>query len=127
MIADYLLDLYNIEFKKRVKGFTRDAKNKLKAHTWPGNVRELSNCLERTMIFIQKDRIDASEIKIFGLEPAQPEQRWVVPATGIMLEEVEYQLIQSAVKQADGNKSKAARLLGISLDTLRYRLKKYER
>jgi len=124
LIANHLLDLYNVEFKKRVEGFTRDAVRKLKAHEWPGNVRELSNCLERTMIFIQKGRIDASDIDIFGRVSEQSEQRWAVPADGIVLEEVEYRLIRSAVERADGNKSKAARLLGISLDTLRYRLKK---
>ena len=124
-IADHLLDAYNIEFKKRVEGFTQDAEKKLSRHTWPGNVRELRNCLERTMIFIQKSRIEASDLEIFGLQPSQPEQPWVVPTTGIKLEDVEYQLIHSAVDQADGNKSKAARLLGISIDTLRYRLKKY--
>ncbi|MGD8960928.1 MAG: sigma-54 dependent transcriptional regulator [Desulfobacterales bacterium] len=129
IISEYLLKLFNVEFKKDVKGFTEDARQLILNYSWPGNVRELSNCLERAMIFADHETLDASELVIFGPQAQQgkhPSQQWVVPPGGIVLEEVERQLIQSALEQSGNNKSKAARLLGLTRDTLRYRLDKYQ-
>ena len=64
IIADHFLKVFNVEFKKKVKGFTRLARHVLIGHSWPGNVRELSNCLERAMIFIKKDQIDDDDLII---------------------------------------------------------------
>jgi transcriptional regulator with PAS, ATPase and Fis domain len=129
IISEYLLNLFNIEFKKDVKGFTEDARQLLLSYSWPGNVRELSNCLERAMIFADHETLDATDLVIFGAQAQRgkhPLQQWVVPPGGIILEEVERQLILSALEQSDHNKSKAARLLGLTRDTLRYRLDKYQ-
>jgi transcriptional regulator with PAS, ATPase and Fis domain len=57
-IAEHLLKRYNLEFKKRVKGFSTEARRGLLGHRWPGNVRELGNCIERAMIFAEKDQIE---------------------------------------------------------------------
>ena len=62
MIAEHFLNVYNVEFKKRVKGFSADARRGLLGHPWPGNVRELANCIERAMIFAEKDHIDAYDL-----------------------------------------------------------------
>ncbi len=78
------------------------------------------------MIFIEKDWIDEPDLVIGNPKQILASQEWTIPATGIVLEEVERQLIMSALRRADGNKSKAARLLGLTRDTLRYRLDKYE-
>ncbi len=129
IISEYLLKLFNVEFKKDVKGFSEDARQLLLSYSWPGNVRELSNCLERAMIFADKDTLDASELVISGNRTRQGQQQvhqWTVPPGGIVLEDVERQLILSALEQSAHNKSKAARLLGLSRDTLRYRLDKYQ-
>ncbi|OEU61977.1 MAG: hypothetical protein BBJ57_09210 [Desulfobacterales bacterium PC51MH44] len=125
IITDHLLTVFNMEFKKKVKGFTEAARQALLNHTWPGNVRELSNCLERAMIFNENEWIDETDL-IFG-HPVQTQdmREWSVPPTGIILEDVERRLIISAMQQAKDNKSKAARLLGLTRDTLRYRLEKY--
>lgn len=126
-IAHHLLSVFNLEFKKRVKGFTAAATDKLRQHHWPGNVRELSNCIERAMIFAQGEVIDAPELILSGVpQAASTEDGWQVPPEGIELETVERQLILSALERAGRNKSKAARLLGLSRDTLRYRLEKYK-
>jgi transcriptional regulator with PAS, ATPase and Fis domain len=125
IIADAIINHYNREFKKNVAGLTTPAKKKLLEYTWPGNVRELKNCLERAMIFIDDVWIDHADLFI-GPDRQQPQDReWTVPPTGIMLEDVERQLIVSALDQTNGNKAKAARLLGLTRDTLRYRLEKY--
>jgi transcriptional regulator with PAS, ATPase and Fis domain len=129
LISEYLLKLFNVEFKKDVKGFTEDARQLLLNYSWPGNVRELSNCLERAMIFTEHESLDATDLVIFSPQAQRgkhPLQQWVVPPGGIILEEVERQLILSALQQSDHNKSKAARLLGLTRDTLRYRLDKYQ-
>lgn len=81
------------------------------------------------MIFIEKDILDAPDLVVFGPQSHQAEQKahqWTIPPGGIILEDVERQLILSALKQAGYNKSKAARLLGLTRDTLRYRLEKYQ-
>jgi len=109
-----------------VKGFTSTAQKALLGYPWPGNVRELSNCLERAMIFVEKEWIDESDLVISKLEHSQYAKQWNVPSDGISLHEVERQLIVSALKQANGNKSEAARLLGLTRDTLRYRLEKHQ-
>jgi DNA-binding NtrC family response regulator len=129
IIATHLLKIFNIEFKKTVNGFSDNAKQAMLNYSWPGNVRELSNCLERAMIFIEKDRIDARDLTFFQApapQTAPAYQDWTVPSNGIVLEEVERQLIISALELARNNKSKAARLLGLTRDTLRYRLEKHQ-
>ena len=126
IMADHFLKIYNLEFKKRSKGFTEPAKKKLLEYSWPGNVRELSNCLERAMIFLENESVDDTDLIISHLGQSQHTSEWSVPAAGISLEEVERQLIVSALEQAAGNKSEAARLLGLTRDTLRYRLEKHQ-
>ena len=123
------IENFNIEFKKQVKGFSKNAGQALVNYPWPGNVRELSNCLERAMIFIEKDWIEASDLVIFdplSSRSQQAVQQWTLPNEGIVLEDLERHLIVSALQQADNNKSKAARLLGLTRDTLRYRLEKFK-
>ena len=129
IISEFLLKLFNIEFKKAVKGFTERARQILLSYPWPGNVRELSNCLERAMIFANEDTLDASDLVVFKSQTNHTRQnagQWAIPPDGIVLEEVERQLILSALEQSGNNKSKAARLLGLTRDTLRYRLEKYQ-
>ena len=123
-IADHLLNLFNIELKRRVKGFTPAARKKLLGYHWPGNVRELSNCIERAMIFLDRPQVDAEDLTLHEAVQAAGEEAWTVPPGGINLEDVERRLILSALETAGNNKTRAARLLGISRDTLRYRLEK---
>lgn len=128
LIAEHFIKLLNPEFNKKVKGVSTDARKALMAHHWPGNVRELSNCIERAMIFIDRDWITASDLVLISpatLIDAGDSTCWTVPASGIDLEDVERRLIVSALDQAENNKSKAARLLGLTRHTLRYRMDKH--
>jgi transcriptional regulator with PAS, ATPase and Fis domain len=80
------------------------------------------------MIFAEHGTLDAHELVISGVQGSAgkpPAGQWRIPPGGIVLEDVERQLIQSALEQSGHNKSKAARLLGLTRDTLRYRLEKY--
>lgn len=128
LIADHFVRLLNVDFKKRINGFSPDARKALLAHSWPGNVRELNNCIERAMIFIDSDIIDLSDLVLTtpsSGNDAVDDSCWTVPAAGIDLEDVERRLILSALDQAENNKSKAARLLGLTRHTLRYRMEKH--
>lgn len=128
LIAEHFIHLLNMEFNKKVKGLSADAHKALLEHHWPGNVRELSNCIERAMIFIDRNRINASDLVLISpAEKADADDStcWTVPAAGIDLEDVERRLIVSALDQAKNNKSKAARLLGLTRHTLRYRMEKH--
>jgi DNA-binding NtrC family response regulator len=98
----------------------------LEAYTWPGNARELRNVLERLLLLHDDATIRVAhlprEIRHAG---EGTERGFVLPAEGVELGELERQLIVQALERARGNKSMAARLLGISRDTLRYRLEKH--
>jgi transcriptional regulator with PAS, ATPase and Fis domain len=113
-----------------VRGISSGALDILNAYHWPGNVRELRNVVERAFILhasadeLRPEHL-APELRN-GAPPRRPEKLVpAVPDQGIVLEDVERKLIAEAMERATGNQSKAARLLGISRDTLRYRLKKH--
>jgi two-component system NtrC family response regulator len=108
---------------------TLAAMAKLKKHDWPGNVRELENTVERALILRRKGgELDVGDIT-FGKtskEAAGPAAKVLeIPHGGIVLNELEKNLIVEALKKTGGNQSAAARLLGISRQTLIYRSQKY--
>jgi two-component system, NtrC family, response regulator AtoC len=129
-LAAHFIARFNQEMKRQVKGISPGAVEMLKAYHWPGNVRELRNVMERAFIL----HAGTDEIRPEHLTPelrrtAPPKrQDKIVPQIteqGLVLDDVERKLIAEAMERASGNQSKAARLLGVSRDTLRYRLKKH--
>ena len=126
IIADHFIRIFAYDFKKKVRGLTGDAKNKLLSYTWPGNVRELRNVIERAVIFAGGEKIDADEI-ILAEEKQHDKltQEFNLPDNGISLFDIEKKLILDALSRTKGNQSRAAKLLGLTLDTFRYRMKKY--
>ncbi|MFL5391791.1 MAG: sigma 54-interacting transcriptional regulator, partial [Myxococcales bacterium] len=130
VLAAHFIARFNQEMKRQVKGVSSQAMEMLRAYHWPGNVRELRNVIERAFIL----HAGADEIRPEHLAPelrkvALPKRqdRIVPPISedGLVLDDVERKLIAEAMERASGNQSKAARLLGVSRDTLRYRLKKH--
>ena len=130
LLAAHFIARFNQEMKRDVKGVASTAMDALCAYHWPGNVRELRNVIERAFIL----HATTDEIRPEHLPPevhrSLPERKTLkavpqVPEQGIVLQDVERKLIAEAMEKASGNQSRAARLLGISRDTLRYRLKKH--
>jgi DNA-binding NtrC family response regulator len=129
-LAVHFIARFNQEMKRNVRGVSPAAMEMLKAYRWPGNVRELRNVVERAFILhagaeeIRPEHLTPELRKV--APPRKPEK--LVPSIGdqgLVLDDVEKRLIAEAMERASGNQSKAARLLGVSRDTLRYRLKKH--
>ncbi len=105
----------------------------LRAYPWPGNVRELANVMERVVLFSDADPVEPGDLGLPGAPAGagrvavgpSGEVQVDFPDEGISLERVEQLLLETALAKAGGNQSRAARLLGISRDTLRYRMEKY--
>ena len=105
---------------------SKSALNRLIGYAWPGNVRELRNVCERLCILLAGRTIEENNLppEIVSRAPAQrPEIE--LPERGINLEQVEIDLIRQALQRTNGNRSRSAKLLGISRDTLLYRMQKY--
>jgi DNA-binding NtrC family response regulator len=105
-----------------------DALQCLRKYPWPGNVRELQNFCDRTQILLQGQQIHwenlPEEIRNHNAQ-SLINKVFKLPNGGLHLEELEIELIKQAIEQARGNRSKAARLLGLTRDTLLYRIKKH--
>jgi len=129
-LVEFFVDQYNAEFKKSVKGISTEAMEQLQRYPWPGNVRELRNILERILILENSERIEMGNLppEIIHFDKTGEKVNLVddFPSTGISLDDVEKELIQKALRMAGGNQTRAAELLGLSRDTLRYRLQKFD-
>ncbi|HUX00301.1 MAG TPA: sigma-54 dependent transcriptional regulator [Phycisphaerae bacterium] len=132
LLADYFIAEYNREFHKDLTGVEPTALAIMKAYRWPGNVRELKNVIERTMLLASSGRVTLANLPDELREPAparepegdsQPVVR--LGPDGVDLEEVERQLVEQALERTGGNKTRAAALLHMSRDQLRYRIQKY--
>lgn len=105
---------------------TKNAMNRLIAYPWPGNVRELRNVCERLCILLAGRIIDENNLPpeiVSRLPTVKPQID--LPECGINLEQVEIDLIRQALERTNGNRSRSAKLLGISRDTLMYRMQKH--
>ena len=109
-----------------VREVTSDVLQALDHYPWPGNARELENVLERVLLMEDDSviRMEHLPSEFHGRLPVRGKS-FVLPAAGFVLDDVERDFICQALDRADGNKTRAARLLGLSRDTLRYRLEKY--
>jgi DNA-binding NtrC family response regulator len=106
----------------RVESITEAAMEKLMAYHWPGNVRELENVIERSLVMCNGTELDAADIKLENApRPRAQSENHFLP-DGLTLDQYEQELIREALRRAEGNKSQAARLLGLTRNALRYRL-----
>jgi DNA-binding NtrC family response regulator len=106
----------------RVESITEAAIEKLLGYHWPGNVRELENVIERSIVLCSGERLDAADIRLDTAPRAQRQTTDNFLPEGMTLDEHERSIIREALRRAEGNKSQAARLLGLTRNALRYRL-----
>jgi transcriptional regulator with PAS, ATPase and Fis domain len=129
-LTQFFIEHYNRKFKRHIEGVSEQAAKMLLSHDWPGNVRELRNAIERAMILEESSLISTASLPIAISHPDTGETAAVAasqpfPADGLSLEENERGLLARALEKTDGNQTQAARLLRITRDTLRYKMKKF--
>jgi DNA-binding NtrC family response regulator len=120
-----------LQLKRKIRGLAPETKETFKHYEWRGNVRELKNVIERALILEDKDLITLKYLPRdltvgHTVETKHNAAKFALPSDGLLLEEVEMSLVKQAIERSRGNQTRAAELLGISRDQLRYRLKKLE-
>jgi transcriptional regulator with GAF, ATPase, and Fis domain len=137
ILAEHFLRRFSAKYGKDVRRIDARAREVLLSYPWPGNIRELSHVIERAVLWSRDNIIDVEHLSLTtpvraesdGHAPAS-EVAAVVPTpaelpTGVDLSQWERTMIERAMREAGGNQTKAAQRLGITRDTLRYRLKKF--
>lgn len=126
-LAEYFMQQFNRQFGKRFCEISKDAQEILLLHAWKGNGRELRNVIERVVLFADDTAIKKEHLYFIEKPaPAKPsDASFRLPETGIDLQELEKSLLEQALKLAKFNKTKAAKLLHLTLPTFYYRLQKY--
>ena len=128
LLAAYFLERYSVRNNKTIKGFTPSAMACLLKHPWPGNVRELENVVERAVVLLVGEYISERELPPSLISnPAQQDNADSAPAglAGLSLDEVEKRAILETLDSCGGNKSEAARRLGVTRKTLHAKLTRY--
>ena len=126
----YYMNRFNEKFGKTFHGVTKDAEKIMVDYPWKGNVRELRNIVER-VILLENDKLLQSKHLSFltsRQKPALSEANFEVqiPFSGINIEELNRSLLIQALQMSRGNKTKAAKLLGLTRATILYRLDKFD-
>jgi transcriptional regulator with PAS, ATPase and Fis domain len=124
-LAEHFVHGYNRSYRREIQGISNQAADALMAHSWPGNVRQLRNAVERAMVMEESSRIELAslppDIGNFHQPPACSE----FSEEDLSLTLSEHRLMIRALERCCGNQTRAAALLGISRDTLRYKIRKH--
>jgi two-component system response regulator AtoC len=126
LLVNYYVDAYNHEFRKCVHGVEPGAMNALMAYGWPGNVRELRNVIERAMLLAEGTTLTKGDFPVASAGPVRLTEQVDLPAGGINLEQLERSLVMQALERSGWNQTKAAGLLGLNRDQIRYRVEKFK-
>jgi transcriptional regulator with PAS, ATPase and Fis domain len=124
LLVNYYIDRYNREFRKRVRGASPEALTALEQYRWPGNIRELRNAIERAMLLMDHEWLQPDDFATLTRTTTVTSQ-FRLPPGGLVLEDVERQLVVQALERAGGNQTHAGQLLGINRDQVRYRIEKF--
>ncbi|KPK22660.1 MAG: hypothetical protein AMK69_19365, partial [Nitrospira bacterium SG8_3] len=128
LLVNHFMEKFDKRLRKEITEIQPEALRALMAYPWPGNVRELENVIERTMVLTERSHIHVSELpdKIRGnqarIAPPWPSQETSLKANTMVLEKA---LIERALQETDNNRTRAAKLLGISHPTLLSKMKTY--
>jgi DNA-binding NtrC family response regulator len=130
LLARHFLEVFSQTYlKKAIKRFSPETEEILRAYEWRGNCRELKNVVERIVVLENSESILPQHLPAALTKGKLVERRgssaFVLPEEGISLEELQQNLIEQALRRTNNNQTKAAKLLGISYDSLRYQIKKF--
>lgn len=133
MLATHFLDTFNAKYNKAVRTIDDRAARTLFEYPWPGNIRELSHVIERAVLWSYGERLSVAQLSLAPSPQIKPPDalpaaglaQGALPPEGIDLAAWEQSLVEQALTESGGNQTKAAKLLHLSRDTLRYRLKKF--
>jgi DNA-binding NtrC family response regulator len=124
LIVSFYIDAYNREFRKAVRGVSASALQALRTYGWPGNIREVRNAVERAMLLAEGAVLEAHDFPMLAGD-ASVFADIALPARGVNLEELERSLVVQALERCGGNQTRAATLLGLNRDQIRYRIEKF--
>jgi DNA-binding NtrC family response regulator len=125
LIAHYI-DTFNTEFRKKIRGVAPAAMAALEAYPWRGNVRELRNALERAMLLADGNELNESHFPMLSATDGELSTSMGLPTEGINLEALEQSLVVQSLERSGWNQTKAATLLGLNRDQIRYRIEKFD-
>jgi len=122
----YYVDSFNREFRKRIRRIAPAVMERLKTYPWPGNIRELRNAVERAMLLAEGEELTIGHFPIVEQRGADLSESVELPAGGIDLDQLERSLVVQALHRSGWNQTKAATLLGLNRDQIRYRIEKFK-
>jgi len=125
LLSEHFIRACNAKYGKVVRDLSAAARDLLLSYPWPGNVRELSHVIERAVLWSRGPTLDVEHLSLTRPVGATDQADAAKPADSVTLPQRERTMIAQALREAGGNQTKAAQRLGISRDTLRYRLKKF--
>src|SRR6185503_11085173 len=125
-LVHHFVDAYNTEFRKRVRGVNPEAMSVLRSYGWPGNIRELRNAVERAMLLADGEQLTADHFPVATGGGTRLTEGVELPASGIDLEQLERSLVVQALERSGWNQTRAATLLGLNRDQIRYRIDKFK-
>jgi DNA-binding NtrC family response regulator len=125
-LLNFYVDLFNREFRKQVRGVAPETLEMLRSYRWPGNVRELRNAVERAMLLAEGEWLTPESFPVSSRRASAGAGGLMeLPEEGVNLETLERELVVQALRRTGGNQTKAAALLGLNRDQIRYRVEKF--
>jgi transcriptional regulator with PAS, ATPase and Fis domain len=124
LLVETFLDEFSTRHRRDSKSVSREAMQSLRSYAWPGNIRQLRNLMERLVVTVKEAMIQPDHLPE-EIWTSKRDQRTITVALGRSLEDIEREVIRRTLLEVTNHREKAAKLLGISLRTLQYKIKEY--
>ena len=125
VLVNHFLKKFGTAHRKRLRSVTPQAMELLTSYQWPGNIRQLENCIEQAVVLCESDVVDVGALWLGDTTTPRQADSSIRIRSGLTLRDVEQQYILRTLQETGGNRTRAARVLGISLRCLQYKLKAY--
>lgn len=124
LLAMHFVDRFNQEFGRNVKSIEPSALQLIRTYPWPGNIRELKNAMERAVLLAKDDVLTRRDFDMLAVTSVE-DAAFQLPVGGINIRDVEKSFVEQALKRTRGNRTRAAKLLGMNRDQIRYRIEHF--